>query len=83
MFRRRRPRFLRLRAKERFPSLGNAPISDEMYNSLERLKNCTAKGDEAGEMLGETIKELIAASLDQLSEHRKNNPENFSTDNAK
>lgn len=82
MFRKRRP-ISRPRANDRFSSPGSAPISDEMYNSLERLKECTASGEEAGEMLEETIKQLIAASLEQLSTQRKNNPENFKTDNAK
>ena len=77
MFRKRRP-LSRSRAKDRFSSLGSAPISDDMYNSMESLKNCTANGDEAGETLGETIKRLIEASLDQLSRQRENN-----TDDAK
>lgn len=82
MFRKRRP-ISQPRANDRFSSLGSAPISDEMYNSLERLKECTANGEEAGEMLEETIKQLIVASLEQLSAQRKNSPENFNPDNAK
>jgi hypothetical protein len=44
-----------------------APINKDMYQHINCIKNCKATGDEAGEIIGESIKALLLSAMEEMA----------------
>lgn len=52
-----------------------APINEDMYQHINRIKSCKATGDEAGEIIGESIKALLLSAMEEMAkQHSKPSP---------
>jgi hypothetical protein len=52
--------------KKQLP-VSSAPISEDMYQHINRIKSCKETGDEAGEIIGESIKALLLSALEEMA----------------
>jgi hypothetical protein len=52
--------------KKQLP-VSSAPINEDMYKHINRIKSCEATGDEVGEIIGESIKVLLLSAMEEMA----------------
>ena len=61
--------------KKQLP-VSSARINEDMYQHINRIKSCTATGDEAGEIIGGSIKALLLSAMEEMA---KQDPKSLSS----
>jgi len=59
--------------KKQLP-VSSALINEDMYQHINHIKSCQATGDEAGEIIGESIKALLLSAMEEMA---KQHPKSF------
>lgn len=55
--------------KKQLP-VSSAPINEDMYQHINHIKSCKATGDEAGEIIGGSIKALLLSAMEEMAKQR-------------